>query len=185
MKITFKNQVKLHRVIFFALQNWPNPTQPNLTSSCILTMNVPIPSKFMSDRNGPHFSNLRSDKITMLVKYDKTCIDISTFVNRVKVRRNLLMCTTSCISVHRCCQQWCLLFVIKYGRNYKECIKFCNVINNILILRPTCISIVLFVLCRRLFSYFHAADFSVLGWNSTFSNNKECYIEFHDTSSIF
>ena len=37
----------------------------------------PIPSKILFDR--------RLDKISMLVKYNKTCIDSSSFVNIVKV----------------------------------------------------------------------------------------------------
>ena len=41
----------------------------------------------------PHFSNLRPDKITMLVKYDKTCIDSSTFVNRAKDHCIFDVCT--------------------------------------------------------------------------------------------
>ena len=52
---------------------------------------------------GPHFSNLRSGKISMLVKYNKTCIDSSSFVIIVKV--HFLVAHTARIFVHRSCQQ--------------------------------------------------------------------------------
>ena len=48
-------------------------------------------------------SSRRSDKILMLVKYNETCIDSSSFVNTVKV--HFLVGHTSRIFVHRCCQQ--------------------------------------------------------------------------------
>ena len=71
-----------------------------------------IPSKIVYDHRldywcvcvcvcGPHFSNLRSDKVSMLVKYDKTYIDSSRFVNHTKV--HFLVVTTLSDSM---CSTW-------------------------------------------------------------------------------
>ena len=63
--------------------------------------------------HGTHFSNLRSHKITMLMKYDKNCIDSSTFVNCVKVHRNFIMC------VHLTCFCSQMLSVMMISNKYR------------------------------------------------------------------
>ena len=95
IKMTFKNSVKVHCNFFHCKTDiiQPNLIGTSLLWMCLFHWKSSLITGYINEAHvarGPHFSNLRSDKISMLVKYDKTCINSSSFVNRVKVHLFLL-----------------------------------------------------------------------------------------------